>query len=670
MKPKLTFFPVGNGDMTLIQLENGQTILIDVNIRASADDPNYDIPDVGNQLRRRLHRDSKGRLLVDALLVSHLDQDHCTGLTSHFHLGPAEAWSKSADKIFIGELWASPRIFRRASRHHALCDEARAFQREAKRRVSSLQHVQGIPPSGDRILILGEDKDGSTDGLSSIAIKVGESFSIVNRQNSSMCVRLLGPLPPSREEDEEDLRSKNNSSPILNFTLWAGANQDACRFLTGGDAEVVVWEHLWRWHWRHSECLRYDILLAPHHCSWHSLSHDSWREDRENARVSVAARAALSQTRAPAVVVASSKAIKDDDSDPPCIRAKREYEAIIASGNGSFVCVGEPESKPGIVEFEITEQGLRRKPASVETFRRRVAATVPTVLVPSKSIEPTFPKIAPSRTPIKPWGGRLREPLRPIGNIDGEAQALLVQQVLALQVMHPALRLLHDGRSGLFQVEGHIGLRGEWNSRTIKDRFRVKLVVPSDYPQSPPVVFETEGKIPANYEHLMLAGNLCLGVPLEVDLRFASDRTLLRFVDDLVVPYLFGFSCFRKYGVMPFGEHCHGGEALLHSYQDYFGVGASEATVLLFLLAGGSPRTVQLARHEESLRKLLAVRRPDRFKMELHELRKCLAKSEYRTSRGEAIPRQFLSVRYARTANRRNQRRRVKSRRIRRHLRK
>lgn len=38
MTDRILFFPVGNGDMTLIELESGRTILIDVNIQARADD--------------------------------------------------------------------------------------------------------------------------------------------------------------------------------------------------------------------------------------------------------------------------------------------------------------------------------------------------------------------------------------------------------------------------------------------------------------------------------------------------------------------------------------------------------------------------------------------------------------------------------------------------------
>ena len=48
MATSSTFFPVGNGDMTLICLGDkaGKTILIDCNIRAAADDPNDKTRDV------------------------------------------------------------------------------------------------------------------------------------------------------------------------------------------------------------------------------------------------------------------------------------------------------------------------------------------------------------------------------------------------------------------------------------------------------------------------------------------------------------------------------------------------------------------------------------------------------------------------------------------------
>ena len=127
MAGRLSFFPVGNGDMTLVQTEGGHKILIDMNILAAADDPDDDTPDVASKLRDMLSQDAEGRLYVDALLVSHPDEDHCRGLREHFHLGPPDEWSKSENKILIREIWSSPMVFRRASRRHVLCDDAKAF---------------------------------------------------------------------------------------------------------------------------------------------------------------------------------------------------------------------------------------------------------------------------------------------------------------------------------------------------------------------------------------------------------------------------------------------------------------------------------------------------------------------------------------------------------------
>lgn len=369
MTAKLTFFPVDNGAMTLLALDSGKTILIDTNIRAKADDPNDDTPDVAKQLKERLKRDSEGRLYVDALLLSHPDQDHCRGMQTHFHLGAPEDFPKSSNKIFVREIWSSPMVFRRASKLHTLCDDAQAFNTEARRRVKFFRESATLG-DGNRILILGEDQDGKTDDLIAILVKADEVFSKVNGQSdSTFSARLLAPHPKHQEETEEDLSTKNHSSTILNISLASGGYLDAGRFLTGGDAEVAIWERLWERHKDHSDWLAYNVLETPHHCSWHTFSHDSWSELKENAVVSESARNALSQTRDGAVVVANSKPIKDDDNDPPCIRAKREYEAIVAAVSGSFICMGEhpSEKNPEPLILEVLSAGVRKVTKPVST---------------------------------------------------------------------------------------------------------------------------------------------------------------------------------------------------------------------------------------------------------------------------------------------------------------
>lgn len=364
MSATITFFPVDNGDMTLVELESGKTILIDVNIRAAADDSNDQTRDVAKDLRKRLKHDDKGRPYVDVFLLSHPDQDHCSGLDRHFHLGPPE--EHSGDKILIREIWSSPLIFRRASKNHPLCDDAKKFNTEAKRRVARYRASGTAVGDGDRILILGRDENGKTDDLTGILVEVDSLITRVNGASEpGLSARLLGPLPQSEDEAEEDTLSKNHSSVIMQFTITAAGGTS--RFLTAGDAEVAIWERLWDRHRHRANWLAYDLLQTPHHCSWHSLSYDSWSEKREEAQVSQKARGALSQAASGAHIVSSSKPIKDDDVDPPCIRAKREYEAILESVAGKFLCTGEypSEKRPAPVIFEIGRYGLALKSAAI-----------------------------------------------------------------------------------------------------------------------------------------------------------------------------------------------------------------------------------------------------------------------------------------------------------------
>jgi hypothetical protein len=372
MATTISFFPVDNGDMTLICLgdKSGKTILVDCNIRAAADDPDDKTRDVAKDLRERLKRDVNGRPYVDVFLLSHPDQDHCRGLKKHFHLGaPANyADDKKPDNekhIVIGEMWSSPMVFRRASAEHTLCDDAKAFNSEAKRRVAVARekNCSGIE-DGDRVLILGEDEDGKTDDILAIVVKIDQDITKLNGSESKVFkARLLAPMPKSESDEEEEEYRKNHSSIILNMELADDEGRKTVKnFLCGGDAEVIIWEKLWAKHKQAPAVLKYDLLQTPHHCSWHSLSRDSRSDLGDKAKVSPVAKSALSQIRDGGRIVASSRAIKNDDCDPPNHAAKNEYESIVKGANGEFLCTGEnpTEASPAPMEFTVSDQALRR----------------------------------------------------------------------------------------------------------------------------------------------------------------------------------------------------------------------------------------------------------------------------------------------------------------------
>lgn len=364
MKASLTFFPVGNGGMALAVFDNDQTLVIDMHVRAAADDENDDTPDVMTDLRSRLSRDPEGRLFVDAFLLSHPDKDHICGLASHFHLGPPGDWVKADDKIIIREMWSSPIVFRRASSRHTLCDDAKAWAKEARRRVQRFRDNGSATIEGDRIQIMGEDTDGKTDDILDIVVKVDELVTKLNRVPSGAFeARLLAPLPSSDDEDEEETLAKNNSSVILRFSMRGEGVADQCRFLTGGDAEVGIWERLWGKHeTSNKDWLTYDILQTPHHCSWHSLSYDSISELGDEAEVNDYARSALAQARKGATIVASCVTIDPEECDPPSDRAKDEYVAIVDNDDSRFICVADFwDDEERALEYEVTANGTVKK---------------------------------------------------------------------------------------------------------------------------------------------------------------------------------------------------------------------------------------------------------------------------------------------------------------------
>lgn len=372
MGATITFFPVDNGDMALLTLESGCNILIDCNIR----EPSDDVRDVAADLRKMLKKDADGRPYVDVFLLSHPDQDHCRGLQKHFHLAPLSEYKNpenetedgDADevepKIVIREMWSSPMVFRRASKLHTLCDDAKAWNTEARRRVKHFRDNDSVE-GGDRILVLGEDEDGKTDDLEGILVKVGGLITGANGTSEATLSALLLAPNPVGDEDDEELRAKNQSSVIMQFSIGCGNVLDACLFLTGGDAEVEIWERIWAAHKKSPSGLKYDLMLTPHHCSWHSLSHDSWSDLGEDAKVSEDARAALGQAREGAYVIASSKVISDEDSDPPCARAEREYREIVKEVKGQFLNTAAHPAvgKVAPMVFDITVGGpMLRKP--------------------------------------------------------------------------------------------------------------------------------------------------------------------------------------------------------------------------------------------------------------------------------------------------------------------
>ncbi|MBU4445942.1 metallohydrolase [bacterium] len=359
----ITFFPVGekNGGMILIKLNDSfnTTIMIDCSI---GDESIGDHCDVNEELRYRLPTESNKRPYVDAFILTHRHEDHLKGFQKHFHLGPLADYKDDDDelKIVIKELWSSHNFWKPSSINYKLCDNAKEFNKEMKRRVKLFEDKKEIQGVGDRAIIIGRDPDGRTNNLENINYNIGDTFTKINNLNisSKFSGYILSPIEQQEDEEDECFTDMNRQSVVFQLTVKQGKYEN--KLFMAADAECLVWETLWNKHKNNDKKLEYDILLAPHHCSWHSLSYDSQTND-DDPQLCENAKKALSQSKEGAFIVSQSKVIKDADQDPPSEAAKDEYVDVV--GEDQFICTNEhpDENKPEPLEFNLTGDGPQKK---------------------------------------------------------------------------------------------------------------------------------------------------------------------------------------------------------------------------------------------------------------------------------------------------------------------
>ena len=85
MTDYMTFFSVGNGDMTLITTDSKKNLLFDCNMKKSAEEESNNDFDCNEYLHNILEQDG-AVLFIDAMFLTHSDQDHCRGMVEYFNL--------------------------------------------------------------------------------------------------------------------------------------------------------------------------------------------------------------------------------------------------------------------------------------------------------------------------------------------------------------------------------------------------------------------------------------------------------------------------------------------------------------------------------------------------------------------------------------------------------
>ncbi len=361
-KNTIKFYPVGNGDTTLITLSENQQIMIDCKIDNDAA-TNKDKFDVKADLLSVLPKDENNRHHLDAFILTHPDNDHCAGFKDTFFCDDPSEYDKDAkarNAIIIDELWFSNTLFERFT--NPLSEAAKNFKKEAKRRKDLFKsNPEKAKLAGNRIILI-DFKDDCKDGaFESIIVEPGTSTNIFNKvDKTDFSIFVHGPF----KTPTEDSQDRNETSIIVQLRFGVNNDQMAALAFFAGDADYNRFKRLLDE--RDDESIEWDLLMAPHHCSWtffNMTPQDEYPEPQDSATEY------LQRQRGSGIVVASCKAIVDDDDNPPHHEAKEEYVGPI--NESDFYCTGDSPLKPLV--FEAGQNGFSK----IESL---IKATVPAAI--------------------------------------------------------------------------------------------------------------------------------------------------------------------------------------------------------------------------------------------------------------------------------------------------
>ncbi|QPH40102.1 ComEC/Rec2 family competence protein [Pedobacter endophyticus] len=387
-KNTIKFYPVCNGDMTLITLADKTTILVDCNIRESAKgDDDENLFDVHEDLLKSLQKDADGIPFVDVFILTHGDWDHCRGFDKNFYQGNPKDYTstdKKSNLIRVEAMWFSPMI----AEEHTNTDED-AYQTEAERRLKLHRDKNSKKDDrGNRIRIIGYDgnsKYEDLDHLRSIPGDIVSRFNDKNQDTFSIFVH-----SPFKQHLTSATKDKNSTSIV--FQARFKEKKEDATFSTlamfGGDSDHYSWDTILKETKKSGKdksesALNWDIFLSPHHCSWSFFNDRPQVDNKEPKKTSLEV---LDYKRgASPKIIASCKKIVEAKPNPPHNAAKKQYVDKVGDANFLNTTVYEVKNDtPQPIVFEITTQGPIKPKVQEGTARAAGSAALGVVNSASK----------------------------------------------------------------------------------------------------------------------------------------------------------------------------------------------------------------------------------------------------------------------------------------------
>jgi beta-lactamase superfamily II metal-dependent hydrolase len=347
----IVFWPVGTGDSTTIVVDDTHVVQVDIHDMVKAGDDDAIVAAVVDRLVDVLPKGSDGNPYLSLFVLTHADKDHCLG------------FADLLDRVTIGELWASPRLWREYEEEGLeLCADAKAFHEEAERRVTATRRAVAKgnePGSGDRIRIIGYDTNQPdypyADLPPEYLSRPGDAITMVDGEDQVGSFEAFVHAPFK----DDCAAARNDTSLALQITLTNDSGEQGQALLLGDLAHDTIMK-IFDYSESHnrSERVAWHILLAPHHCSKKVMYVSENGRDVLKRDVLDAFEKHAFET---ATIVVSSAAFPYSNKpgdNPPHVQARNRYEEIVET----VLCTGEDptEDAPQPIVFGVEAAGLIR----------------------------------------------------------------------------------------------------------------------------------------------------------------------------------------------------------------------------------------------------------------------------------------------------------------------
>lgn len=346
----VVFWPVGTGDSISVVVNDDIVMQVDLHDMAKADDDvNPEVAVIDRLIEALPTVD--GRPYLATFVLTHADKDHCLG------------FADLLDRVLIGELWSTPRLWREYNDPDSdeLCSDAVAFREESERRIGATMKAVGeglAPGSGDRIRVVGYDNDHSThayDELPRIYLSSpGDSVTSLDGHELAGTFEAFIHAPFR----DDAAAARNETSLSMQVTLTDESEVKGKVLLFGDLAHDTIMKifNYSEYHDR-QHYLEWDLFLAPHHCSKRVMYKRV--EGAEELQLDVL-NAFERHANVGATIVASSAPFPDSDVDglnPPHRMAADRYAEIA----DELICTMSwvNESVPSPVVFGVDADGAR-----------------------------------------------------------------------------------------------------------------------------------------------------------------------------------------------------------------------------------------------------------------------------------------------------------------------